>query len=234
MKKALVTDPLEPVVSYEELAKAPPEGRPAQGFVTRITAGGLVVTFFNNVHGLVSARTLLQQGSAGPPFFVFIFECSEWRPFCLEPFLPHPLCHPRPPFPLYLFSCTFNNTKGVDDINVAFSLGQTVRCRCLPMAPPAGGGASGGASGRLSLCLDVPGSLGAEGTGAAAGPPPPVGSLVGGSVLKRDLKAKGGPALTVVLDAPYGHLTALLPLAHVRNPSTLASPCFFQKCKMKN
>ena len=36
--------------------------RAAKGFVTKITAAGLVVTFFNNVHGLVNSRTLLEQG----------------------------------------------------------------------------------------------------------------------------------------------------------------------------
>ena len=89
MKKSLVTDAAPPILSYEELLlpveKSPLSSsssktkqkknndgdesyssnaslRSATGFVTRITAGGLVVTFFNNVHGLVGSRTLLEQG----------------------------------------------------------------------------------------------------------------------------------------------------------------------------
>ena len=76
MKKALVTDPLPPLMSYEELyqtakgststskvSKVTSEvGRSVQGFVSRVTAHGLLVTFYHNVYGLVQTKTLASQG----------------------------------------------------------------------------------------------------------------------------------------------------------------------------
>ena len=64
MKKALVTDQTPPLMAYEELLAATDQGhgRPATGFVSRVTAGGLTVTFFGNVYGVVASRTLLAQG----------------------------------------------------------------------------------------------------------------------------------------------------------------------------
>ena len=64
MKKALVTDPTPPLMAYEELLEAPDRGhgRAATGLVSRLTAGGLTVTFFGNVYGVVASRTLLAQG----------------------------------------------------------------------------------------------------------------------------------------------------------------------------
>ena len=69
MKKSLVQETGAPLLSYAEAAEAiagNKKGRPSNrvvvGFVTKIVAAGVVVTFFNNVNGLISAAMLARQG----------------------------------------------------------------------------------------------------------------------------------------------------------------------------
>ncbi len=66
MKKGLVADPLPPVLDYAPLSGPQGAGTVGLGFVTRVTAAGLMVTFYNNVYGTIAARTLVQQGAPSP------------------------------------------------------------------------------------------------------------------------------------------------------------------------
>eukprot|EP00953_Heterococcus_sp_UTEX-ZZ885_P022372 12385-Heterococcus_DN1.PRE.1 len=54
----MVKDIATPVTTYEQATR----GTTATGFVTKVGAFGIVVTFYNNVHGLVPAKILAKQG----------------------------------------------------------------------------------------------------------------------------------------------------------------------------
>ncbi|OQS07493.1 rRNA biogenesis protein rrp5 [Thraustotheca clavata] len=58
LKKGLVSSELPPLTSYEQATP----GTLAHGFITKIADFGLVVGFYNGVHGLVPAATLLKAG----------------------------------------------------------------------------------------------------------------------------------------------------------------------------
>jgi rRNA biogenesis protein RRP5 len=61
-KKSLVKSKLPVITTYEEATP----GLVTDGFVTKIAHFGLLVTFYNNVHGLVSAKSLQKQGVEDP------------------------------------------------------------------------------------------------------------------------------------------------------------------------
>lgn len=58
LKKSMLKDETEPITDYSKATK----GKTAIGFITKITSAGVVVTFYNNVHGFVSAKLLAKQG----------------------------------------------------------------------------------------------------------------------------------------------------------------------------
>ncbi|OQR93664.1 rRNA biogenesis protein rrp5 [Achlya hypogyna] len=58
LKKGLVSSELPPLASYEQATP----GTVAHGFITKVADFGLVVGFYNGVHGLVPAATLLKAG----------------------------------------------------------------------------------------------------------------------------------------------------------------------------
>ncbi|CAM9431765.1 unnamed protein product [Chrysoparadoxa australica] len=62
LKKSLVKDE-SPILSAFDEAK---RGQAATGFVTKIGSYGIVVTFYSNVHGLIPAKALANQGVEDP------------------------------------------------------------------------------------------------------------------------------------------------------------------------
>lgn len=62
-KSLLTTDLDDPVIDYEHILP----GRLATGFVTSATKKGIIVTFYNNVHGRISARQLAEEMGVEDP-----------------------------------------------------------------------------------------------------------------------------------------------------------------------
>jgi hypothetical protein len=62
-KTLLTTDVDDPVIDYEHIVP----GRLATGFVSSATKKGIVVTFYNNVHGRISARQLAEEMGVEDP-----------------------------------------------------------------------------------------------------------------------------------------------------------------------
>ena len=61
-KKSLLQDEAPPLTSYGAATR----GAVFTGFITRVVPKGVTVTFYDNVHGFVSARTLLRAGVEDP------------------------------------------------------------------------------------------------------------------------------------------------------------------------
>lgn len=67
MKRSLLESTLPPVCSYEEAIAGAP-ALVSHGFVTAIRPGvGIIVTFYNNVHGLVPEADLIKSVWNPPP-----------------------------------------------------------------------------------------------------------------------------------------------------------------------
>jgi hypothetical protein len=109
---------------------------------------------------------------------------------------------------------------GVDDAEAAYELGQVVKCRILECNMPSKG------SPKLKLSLDIPGSLsndnddvveGAASSSSSSQELPSSGSVVSGTIIQRDSKAKNHKTqvVHVRLDAPFSGVVAVLPCHHL-------------------